>query len=105
VRKAGIARPTQYATILLGLTHAFAKPVSGRLPLLNVASFAQVIKDNLLRGAILINCLDVDECNTQNPCGPGTYCNNTAGGYNCPCLSGYSGSPCTGTHAIIRPSV
>ena len=44
--------------------------------------------------------LDVDECASSdtNDCHPDASCNNTVGGFNCTCLSGFegNGTSCTG---------
>lgn len=35
--------------------------------------------------------LDIDECVTDtNACATGSYCENTFGGYRCPCIPGYA---------------
>ncbi|KAB2063221.1 hypothetical protein ES319_A10G201800v1 [Gossypium barbadense] len=36
-------------------------------------------------------CQDINECETLNPCKEGVKCNNTFGGYNCPCPEGFDG--------------
>ena len=40
---------------------------------------------------------DVDECQS-NPCSNSQICENTKGGFNCPCLTGYKreGTGCVG---------
>uniref|UniRef100_A0A3Q3MB48 CD97 antigen-like n=1 Tax=Labrus bergylta TaxID=56723 RepID=A0A3Q3MB48_9LABR len=35
-------------------------------------------------------CVYINECLDTNKCGPGAYCRNTIGGYNCTCRPGYS---------------
>lgn len=36
--------------------------------------------------------VDLDECR-HNPCGAGSQCTNTKGGYTCSCPRGYQGNP------------
>ena len=44
--------------------------------------------------------VDLDECTTSSPCGSGSTCTNTVGGYKCDCPVGreydYQNNVCTG---------
>ncbi len=42
-----------------------------------------------LASHILFNVIDVNECRTQEKCGPGV-CTNTVGSYTCACYAGYA---------------
>ncbi|XP_068706596.1 uncharacterized protein [Montipora foliosa] len=37
------------------------------------------------------NCLDIDECSSENECNKNATCTNTVGSYNCTCKKGYEG--------------
>ncbi|XP_068736603.1 uncharacterized protein [Montipora capricornis] len=37
------------------------------------------------------NCLDIDECSSENKCNKNATCTNTVGSYNCTCKKGYEG--------------
>ena len=54
---------------------------------------------------IVERCTDIDECQTQQPCGPGT-CINTDGSSECICPCGRIGRNCeSGFSTLVRPSV
>lgn len=38
-------------------------------------------------------CIDVDECQLSNQCGPGAICRNIVGGSECYCPPGFEGDP------------
>lgn len=38
-------------------------------------------------------CVDLDECASVNPCGPGAICNNEPGTFSCQCPGGAAGDP------------
>ena len=44
--------------------------------------------------------VDLDECTVSNPCGNGSLCTNTVGGYKCDCSAGleydYQNNVCIG---------
>ncbi|KAI5697377.1 hypothetical protein M8J75_009317 [Diaphorina citri] len=42
------------------------------------------------RGSV---CVDVDECQLGDPCGPQAQCTNTPGSFRCDCVEGYVGAP------------
>jgi hypothetical protein len=46
-------------------------------------------------------CVDVDECNTVNPCLNGASCLNTPGGYVCACASSWTGNNCDTGNLMI----
>ncbi|KAG8480707.1 hypothetical protein CXB51_025406 [Gossypium anomalum] len=41
--------------------------------------------------AAKVKISNINECETLNPCKEGVKCNNTFGGYNCPCPEGFEG--------------
>jgi hypothetical protein len=40
-------------------------------------------------------CIDQDECEDQQACGPGAVCTNLPGGHRCECPVGFDGDPYT----------
>lgn len=55
--------------------------------------FVLVRKNNYLEYVNYLFCLDVDECLSDSPpCSANATCENTIGGFNCYCNSGYTGN-------------
>lgn len=42
-------------------------------------------------GFVFEQCVDINECNLPNTCGPGSLCTNFPGGHHCECPEGYTG--------------
>ena len=62
-------------------------------------------RENVMETEIVERCTDIDECQTQQPCGPGT-CINTDGSYECICPCGRIGRNCESRFStLVRPSV